>query len=140
MFLFAAIFCLFKVAADSPDFCIPDTTTTPPGQFCFTNWPEVAAVCPKHPLGADPYGYLTRGTLIERLVDGYPGNCSPLQAGARTCTQKVFSPDYSKPGRPTTEYASFWTVRTINKQGHPSWYYGGMSWPQVCVFFFSLIF
>lgn len=91
---------------------------------------EKAAVCPNHPFGSKPYGYIDYGALAGGLMDSYPDNCgSKATNGNQRCTYTVSALDETT--QTTVDYAYLWSDRSTNKDGNPSYYYGGLFWAVV---------
>lgn len=122
-----ALSLLQLLIAQTTDFCIPDVTKRF-GLVCFTNWPEIEAVCPNHPFeGGKLHGRIAHDSLAEHLYLNYPLQCSRKDThGKQRCTTTIWSK--------TGKYASLWADRSITKEGYPSYCYGGLSWFKVSVF------
>lgn len=112
------------VAVQSKDFCLPDVFTDF-DDVCFTNFPEEAAVCPNHPFEGRKHGRIAFDTLAEHLYTAYPRGCGQKDKdGNQRCTV----PFNTRTGL----FATLWSIRSTNQNSYPSYYYGGLSWFQVC--------
>lgn len=136
MLLFGAVFLLLgpaTLASPSPNFCLPSGTS------CFSNFPVSAAVCGNHPWNGNPYGYIDRDEIARQLDQHYPSDCTDKDpVGSQRCYLTLYADDWSKPGHPTTTYATLWTTRSGDRQGHSHFVYGGLSWG-VCKFILDAI-
>lgn len=111
------------------DFCRINYRTKTSSRVCFTNFPDELSLCPNHKLGTDRHGQIGNPGVAEALYLPFPSNCGPMVDGVQRCTGTIKA--WSERTNTFMDYAYVWSDRSINKQGHPSYYFGGIFWLQV---------
>lgn len=119
------------------DYCRDNYNTKITSTVCFTNMPDGFSVCPHHQYHSDLHGQVGNAAVAAALYVPYPSNCGPVVDDKQRCTGTIQA--WSDATNGMVDYAYVWSDRTINKQGNPSYYFGGMFWLPVCIFPFILV-